>query len=65
MTGLVAGIDASTHTLPMSRSLQGGEVRILHVVSREGMQNFDMVKVGDTITAVSSQAIAASVEKAQ
>jgi len=61
VSGLVAGIDASNHTLRIVNP-SGGEVRTVPVVSKEGLQNFDMIKVGDTITAVSSEAVAASVE---
>ncbi len=64
VSGLVAGIDASNHTLRVVNP-SGGEVRTIPVVSKQGLQNFDMIKVGDTITAVSSQAVAVSVERAK
>jgi hypothetical protein len=63
VTGLVVGINASNHTLQLVDP-SGGAIRTIHVVTPEGLQNFNLVKVGDTITAVASQAIAAAVEPA-
>ncbi len=60
VTGLVVGLDASNHTLQMV-ALDGGAIHTLHVVSPEGQQNFHLVKVGDRITEVTTQAIAAVV----
>ncbi|HEX3349776.1 MAG TPA: hypothetical protein VHS58_16925 [Acetobacteraceae bacterium] len=61
VTGLVVGINPSDHSLQLVDP-SGGALRTIHVVSAEGLRNFDMIKVGDTITAVASQAIAAAVE---
>jgi hypothetical protein len=63
VTGLVVGIDTSNHTLQMVDP-SGGAIRTVHVTSPEGLQNFNLVKVGDTITAVMSQAVAAAVTPA-
>ena len=63
VTGLVAGIDPADHSLRLVDP-SGGELHTVHVVSQAGLQNFGLIKVGDRITAVATQAIAAVVEPA-
>lgn len=63
VTGLVAGIDPADHSLQLVDP-SGGQLHTVHVVSQAGLQNFGLIKVGDRITAVTTQAIAAVVEPA-
>ena len=42
----------------------GGAVRSIAVVTPEGQQNLKLVKVGDTITAVISEALAVALDPA-
>lgn len=63
VSGLVVGIDPSNHTLQLVPP-SGGVVSTVHVRSREGLRHFREIKVGDTITAVVSQALAVSLEPA-
>lgn len=41
-SGLVAGVDASNHTIQVVDP-SGGQVHMVHVVSQEGLQNFGMI----------------------
>jgi len=61
VTGLVVGVDPVAHTVSLvDRS--GGAVRTIDVVDPERQKQLVRIKVGDTITAVISEAIAVSVE---
>jgi hypothetical protein len=57
VTSTVVGIDLARHTLQLV-DLDGGLVRTVDVVTPEGQQGMKMVKVGDTITGVASEALA-------
>jgi hypothetical protein len=63
VTGLVVGVDPTTYTVQLVNP-SGGMVRSVSVVSPEGRQSMKMIKVGDTITAVISEAVAVAVEPA-
>ncbi|MBV9248638.1 MAG: hypothetical protein JO227_05250 [Acetobacteraceae bacterium] len=63
ITGLVVGTDPVGHTLQLVDPA-GGLVRTVNVVTPEGQRSMNMIKVGDTITAVVSEAIAVAVEPA-
>ncbi len=61
VTGLVVGVDPVAHTVSLvDRS--GGAVRTIDVVDPERQKQLDRINVGDTITAVISEAIAVAVE---
>lgn len=64
VTGLVTGIDATNHTVQVVNP-SGGQVFTIPVVSQEGLKNFGLIKVGDTITEVSSKSVAVSVQPAK
>ncbi len=64
VTGLVVGVDPVAHTVSLvDRS--GGAVRTIDVVDPERQQQLVKINVGDTITAVISEAIAVAVEPAR
>jgi hypothetical protein len=61
ITGLVVGIDPAANTVSLvDRS--GGAVRTIHVMDPERQKQLPNIKVGQTITAVVSEAIAIAVE---
>lgn len=61
VTGLVVGIDPVGHTISLvDRS--GGAVRTIDVLDPERQQQLSRINVGDTITAVISEAVAVAVE---
>jgi hypothetical protein len=61
VTETVIGVDQMSHTLQIVNP-SGGQVRTVAVTTPEGQQNMKMIKVGDTITAVVSEAVAVAVE---
>jgi hypothetical protein len=63
VTAQVVGVDPVAHTLQLINP-SGGLIRSVDVVTPEGQQNMKMINVGDTITAVITEAIAVSVEPA-
>ena len=63
VTGLVVGIDPGNHTLQLVDP-SGGAVTTAQVSSEAGLRNFDLIKVGDRITAVVSAALAVAIDPA-
>jgi hypothetical protein len=63
VTGTVVGVDPVAHTLQLVNPT-GGMVRTVNVVTPEGQKNMNLVKVGDTITAIITEAVAVAVEPA-
>ena len=63
VTGLVVGVDPTTYTVQLVNP-SGGMIRSVAVLSPEGRQAMNKIHVGDTITAVISEAIAVAVEPA-
>jgi hypothetical protein len=61
ITATVVGVDMVDHTLQLV-SPGGGMVRTVSVLTPEGQQAMKAIKVGDTITAVVSEAVAVAVE---
>ena len=64
VTGLVVGINPTAHTISLVNPT-GGEVRTLNVKDSQYQQMMGSIKVGDTITAVISEALVAAVEPAK
>ena len=66
VTGLVVGVNPTAHTLSLvNPPPAGGEVRTLTVKDPEYQKMLPQIKVGDTITAVISEALVAAVEPAK
>jgi hypothetical protein len=63
VTARVVGVDPVAHTLQLINP-SGGLIRTVDVVTPEGQQSMNMINVGDTITAVITEAVAISVEPA-
>jgi hypothetical protein len=61
VTARVVGVDPVAHTLQLIDP-SGGLIRTVNVVTPEGQQSMKMINVGDTITAVITEAIAIAVE---
>jgi hypothetical protein len=61
MTETVIGVDQPSHSLQVVNP-SGGMIRTVAVTTPEGQQNMRMIKVGDTITAIVSEAVAIAVE---
>jgi len=61
VSGLVVAVDPSRHTVSLVDP-QGGRVRSVDVVTPEGQQSMKLIKVGDTITAIITDAVLISVE---
>jgi hypothetical protein len=61
VTSTVVGIDPVAHTLQLIDP-SGGLIRSVDVVTPEGQQNMKLIKIGDTITAIISEAVAIAVE---
>jgi hypothetical protein len=61
VTGLVVSVDPTSHTISLVDPA-GGVVRTVNVVTPEGQQSMKMVKVGDTITAIITEAVLIGVE---
>jgi hypothetical protein len=63
VTARVVGVDPVAHTLQLINP-SGGLIRTVDVVTPEGQQSMRMINVGDTITAVITEAIAIAIEPA-
>jgi hypothetical protein len=63
VTGTVVGVDPVAHTLQLVNP-SGGMIRTVDVVTPEGQKAMNMIQVGDTITAVITEAVAVAVEPA-
>ncbi len=63
VTGTVVGVDPTSYTLQLVNP-SGGPIRTLAVTTPQGRKTMHMVKVGDTITAVITEAVAVAVEPA-
>jgi hypothetical protein len=61
VTATVVGVDPVAHTLQLINPA-GGLIRSVNVVTPQGQESMKMIKVGDTITGVISEAVAVSVE---
>jgi hypothetical protein len=61
VTGTVVGVDPVAHTVQLVNPT-GGMVRTVNVVTPEGQKNMGLIKVGDTITAIITEAVAVAVE---
>ena len=66
VTGLVVGVNPTAHTLSLvNPPPAGGEVRTLTVKDPEYQKMLPQIKVGDTITAYSTEAVVVAVEPAK
>jgi hypothetical protein len=63
VSGLVVGVDPAAHTVSLVDP-SGGQIRAVNVVTPEGQQNMKLIKIGDTITAVITEAVLVGVEPA-
>jgi hypothetical protein len=63
VTGLVVAVDPAQHTISLVDPA-GGAIRTINVVTQAGQQNLKLVKVGDTITAIITEALLVGVEPA-
>ena len=63
VTGLVVSVDPTLHTISLVDP-SGGAIRTVNVVTPEGQQNMKLIKIGDTITAVITEAVLVAVEPA-
>jgi hypothetical protein len=63
ISGLVVSVDTTLHTVSLVDPL-GGRVRSINVVTPEGQQSMKLIKVGDTITAIITNAVLIAVEPA-
>jgi hypothetical protein len=63
VTGLVVGVDPTLHTVSLVDP-SGGQVRSVNVVTAEGQQSMKLIKIGDTITAIITEAVLVAVEPA-
>ena len=63
VTGLVVAVDAVHHTISLVDPA-GGAIRTIDVVTEAGRQNLSRVRVGDTITAIITEAVLVGVEPA-
>ena len=61
VTSTVVGVDPLTHALQLIDP-SGGQIRTVDVVTPEGQRATSMINVGDTITAVISEAVAIAVQ---
>jgi Cu/Ag efflux protein CusF len=64
VTGLVVGINPAAKTISLVEPT-GGQVHTINVKDPQNQQMMDKIKVGDTITAVISEAVVAAVEPAK
>lgn len=64
VTGLIVGVNQHAHTISLVDP-DGGKVRTLAVKSAEGQEMMKTIKVGDTITAYFSEALAVAIEPAK
>lgn len=66
VTGLVVGVNPVAHTISLvNPPPAGGEIRTLTVKNPQYQQMLPQIKVGDTITAVISEALVVAVEPAK
>jgi hypothetical protein len=66
VTGLVVGVNPVAHTISLvNPPPAGGEIRTLTVKNPDYQKMLPQIKVGDTITAVISEALVAAVEPAK
>jgi hypothetical protein len=63
VTGLVVGIDPTAHTVSLVDP-SGGGIRTIDVVTPEGQQGMKLIKIGDTITTIITEAVLVGVEPA-
>jgi len=56
VSGLVVGVDPTLHTVSLVDPA-GGLVRSINVVTPEGQQSMKLIKIGDTITAIITEAL--------
>jgi hypothetical protein len=63
VSGLVVGIDPASHTISLVDP-DGGRVRTVNVVTPQGQQSVKFIKIGDTITAIITEAVLVGVEAA-
>jgi Cu/Ag efflux protein CusF len=63
VSGLVVGVDPALHTVSLVDPA-GGRVRTVNVVTPEGQQSMKLIKIGDTITAIITEAVLIGVEPA-
>ena len=63
VTGMVVGVDPTLHTVSLVDPT-GGQVRSVNVVTPEGQQSMKFIKIGDTITAIITEAVLVGVEQA-
>ena len=63
VTGLVVGVDPTAHTVSLVDP-SGGRVRTIDVVTPEGQQGMKLINIGDTITAIITEAVLVGVEPA-
>jgi Cu/Ag efflux protein CusF len=63
VSGLVVGVDPTSHTVSLVDPA-GGQVRVVDVITPEGQQSMKRIKIGDTITAIITEAVLVGVEPA-
>jgi len=61
VSGLVVGVDPTLHTISLVDPTGGG-IRSVNVVTPEGQQSMKLIKIGDTITAIVTDAVLVGVE---
>jgi hypothetical protein len=64
ISGLVVGIDLSAHSVDLVNP-EGGQIYTVNVTDPARQAKLPMLKVGDTVTAVVSEALAVSVQPAK
>jgi hypothetical protein len=62
VTGLVVGVDPTAHTVSLVDP--SGAIRTINVVTPEGQQSMKLIKIGDTITAIITDAVLVGVDPA-
>jgi hypothetical protein len=63
VSGLVVGVDPKLHTVSLVDP-SGGRIRSVNVVTPAGQKSMKLIKIGDTITAVITEAVLIAVEPA-
>jgi Cu/Ag efflux protein CusF len=63
VSGMVVGVDPTLHTVSLVDPA-GGQIRSVNVVTPEGQQSMKFIKIGDTITAIITEAVLVGVEQA-
>jgi hypothetical protein len=63
VSGMVVGVDPTLHTVSLVDPA-GGQVRTISVVTPEGQKSMRFIKIGDTITAIITEAVLVGVEQA-